>query len=330
MSNKKFRLHIENLRAQPFAFHITPERYERAAKKFPTAAADVDVTFGWDGEGFEEHVKDADCVIGWNFPKGLVKSSSSIKWIHVTGAGIEHLLPLDWLPIGSVLTNNSGVHSEKASEYALLAVLALNNRLPYFGTMKVKHEWSRRFSRVVTGKTVLIVGTGNMGQAAAKSCKLLRTRVVGISLRGMPAPGFDETYSIDRLDEMLPQADFVIVAVPLTDQTRGLLSGERLSILKREAGLINIGRAAVVDYKTLAERLKSGELAGAMLDVFPAEPMPADSYLWDVPNLLITPHVSSDDEDSYASGTVELFFSNFHRLQKGEALANQVDPARQY
>lgn len=326
----KFRLHIENLTAQASAFHITPERYEKVAQQHPEEAATLDVSFGWDGQGIEAHAQTMDALIGWRFPRETVRRSPTLRWIHATGAGIEHLLPLDWLPEGAVLTNNSGVHADKAGEFAMAAVLALNNRFPYFATMKVERCWSKRFSRVITGKTVLVIGTGHMGQAAALRCRDLRMKVVGVNSAGRPVEGFDATWPVARLDALLPEADFVIVALPLTDQTRGLLSRERLALLKPEAGLVNIGRAGSVDYEALAERLDAGQLAGAILDVFPQEPMPADAPWWNVRNLIITPHVSSDDEEEYAPSTVDLFFRNYRRLRGGEPLMNVVDPARQY
>jgi glyoxylate/hydroxypyruvate reductase A len=331
MSSKKFRLHIENMRAQLPVFQITPERFAIAASQHADAAKNIDVSFGLDGDIFDTAVRDADCVIGWRFPLADLKSGAPcLKWIHITGAGVEHLLPMDWLPPGVTLTNNRGVHAEKAGEYVAMAVLALNTKLPYFASCKNARSWRREFASGIGGKTVVIVGTGNMGGAGAKRCKALGMRVIGVSASGQPGAHFDEVYTADKLHEVLPQADFLLVALPLTDRTRHLIGSKEMDLLRPDCGLINIGRAGVIDYSVLFEKLRRHEISGAILDVFDKEPIPEDDPVWDVPNLIITPHVSSDDVDRYAIDTVELFFSNYLQYVNGRALRNQVDPLRQY
>jgi phosphoglycerate dehydrogenase-like enzyme len=129
----------------------------------------------------------------------------------------------------------------------------------------------------------------------------------------------------ENLPEVLPKADFVGITVPLTPQTRHLISRKELDMLKKTAGLFNIARAPVVDYEALAEKLEKSELGGAILDVFDPEPLPADSPLWSTPNLIITPHVGCDDVDNYIIGTFDLVLSNIRRHLKGEHLVNLVD-----
>jgi phosphoglycerate dehydrogenase-like enzyme len=134
----------------------------------------------------------------------------------------------------------------------------------------------------------------------------------------------DVTYPVSRIDRALPKADFVIVTTPLTADTRGLISRERLGLLKRGAGLVNIGRAPVVDYAALTEKLVSGDMGGAVLDVFDQEPLPADSPLWTTPNLVIMPHISCDDP-RYIDQLLDTWFMNLERFMKGKALRNIVD-----
>ena len=154
--------------------------------------------------------------------------------------------------------------------------------------------------------------------------------VVGATRHGRPLDAVDEMHTVARLDDLLPRADFVFLAAPLTPETRNLLDARRQALMKRGAGVVNVGRAATVDYEALAANLRSGHLSGAVLDVFDSEPLPPGSPLWGVPNLVITPHVSADDGDSYVPITLELVFRNLERLLEGRPLANVVRPELGY
>ncbi|HMN80529.1 MAG TPA: D-2-hydroxyacid dehydrogenase [Burkholderiaceae bacterium] len=327
----RFRLHIENLTAQPPLFHITPQRYSVVAARHPALAERIDVTFGWDGDIFERAIADAHGLIGWRFDrKELGRRAPVLSWIHFTGAGIEHVMPLDWVPDGAMVTNSRGVHAAKAGEFAAMAVLALNARLPFYATSKSLRRWERIFVSSVVGKTVVIVGVGHMGAAAAARCKAMGMRVLGIRASAGPCPDVDEMFPPEQLAAALPRADFLVLTVPLTPQTRGLIGRAELDLLKPECGVLNIARAGVVDYPALFQKLRDGTLSGAILDVFDPEPLPADSPAWDTPNLIMTPHVSSDDVERYAMDVLEQFFENFQRLSEGLPLRNLVDPSRHY
>jgi phosphoglycerate dehydrogenase-like enzyme len=155
-------------------------------------------------------------------------------------------------------------------------------------------------------------------------------RVIGIRKSKRPHPDVDEMFGHADLDAVIPRADFVLVATPLTEETRGMIGRQQLSLMKPDAGLINIGRAGVVDYEALAGHLRRGELAGAVLDVFDPEPLPKDSFLWEVPNLIMTPHVSSDEADDYIPGCLDVFFENVARMRSGHPLINVFDFSRGY
>lgn len=328
---QRVRLHIENLRSQPELFHVTPERFAFVAKRHPELATRIDATFGWDSESLEQRLASADCLIAWRFDRAnLDVRAPSLRWIHMTGAGIEHVLPLDWLPANVTLTNSRGAHADKAGEYAAMAVLALNTRMPFYATAKAERRWERIFVSSVTGKTAVIVGVGHMGAAAARRCKALGMVVIGVRASGASVEGVDRMVGPTQLAEVLPQADFLILTVPLTPQTRGLIGREALALLKPDCGLVNIARASVVDYAALFDALRHGRLSGAILDVFDPEPLPPEDLAWDVPNLLMTPHVSSDDAKWYSINVLELFFANLPRFLRCEPLANRVDPERGY
>lgn len=328
--DRRVRLHVDNCRKYDQVFWITPERYEAATRRHPALARRVDATIGWDLEGFDEALKAADVFVGWEFDRrDLAARAPRLRWIHLTGAGIEHVLPLTWLPPGAVLTNNSGVHAPKAAEFAAAAILMLNNRIPFHVTNQRRARWEQRFNGTVAGKTLVIVGVGAMGGAAARSAKALGMRVLGVRRSRRPHPSVDRMFGPEELDRLLPRADFVLVTAPLTSQTRGLVGRKQLDLLRPDAGLINMGRAGVVDYPALADKLARGEIAGAVLDVFDPEPLPADSPLWGTPNLILTPHVSSD-APNYADRTLDLVFRNLRRHLGGQPLHNVVDPAREY
>jgi phosphoglycerate dehydrogenase-like enzyme len=276
-------------------------------------------------------MRTAQVLIGWRFPReDLATRAPRLRWIHLTGAGIEHVLPLDWLPPGVALTTNSGVHAPKAGEFAAMAILMINNHLPALVTAQREGRWQRVFSTQARGKTLAVIGVGAMGGAAAQRAKQLGMHVLGVRRSGRRHRHVDEMFTPDELHKVLPRADIVLVCVPLTRETRHVLGRPELDLLKPEAGLINMARARVVDYEALAEKLARGELSGALLDVFDPEPLPADSPLWKTPNLIITPHVSSDDAEAYVPRTLDLVLANAARYLAGRPLRNRVRPEREY
>lgn len=337
----KVRVHIKNNRwsVDTFpntpegeeVFTITQEHYDDAARRHPEAARHLDVTIDWDSDHFDESMRDAEVLLTWNFPtENLAAKAPKLKWIHCTGAGVEHLTPFDWLPPGVTLVNNRGVHARKSGEFGLMAVLMLNSYLPALFTRQREARYDSLYGTPLAGKTLAIIGVGNIGGAVARHAKKMGLRVLGVRRHGKRARAVDQMYKTEDIDRVLPQADFVFVSTPLTAETRNLIDRRRLDLMKPEAGLINVGRAAVVDYEALMAKLREGSLAGAILDVFDPEPLPAESPLWDTPNLIVTPHVSSDDEVSYVPLTLDLFFDNMGKYLAGRPLRNRVRPALGY
>jgi phosphoglycerate dehydrogenase-like enzyme len=231
---------------------------------------------------------------------------------------------LDWLPPNVALTNNRGVHAEKAQEFIAMSLLMLNAQAPEMILAQRQRQWRRRFTSSIRGKTLLIIGVGNMGGAAAAAGRMLGLRVIGVRRSARSSPLVHEMHPPSALDVLLPGADFVVVAAPLTRETSQMLDAGRLNRIKPGAGLINIGRANVLDYAHLARMLQEERLSGAILDVFNPEPLPSDSPLWDTPRLVVTPHCSSDDLDSYAPRTADLVLRNAAHKLAGEELENLV------
>jgi len=323
-------LHIENLSTLGEVFEATPRRVQEALQRHPGLGGRVKITIGYDGDIFAKAIATADALFGWQFDRtNLGQRAPNLRWIHAHGAGVSHLMPLDWLPPGAVLTNSSGVHGPKADEYTLMALLMLNNNLPQSVTNQRKGRWKQLFNTAIAGKTLLIVGVGHVGGGAAKWAKRLGLRVIGVRRTGKPHRYVDEMYSTSSLRELLPRADFVLVTAPHTHATKHLIGAREIGLLKKGAGLINYSRAHLVDYKALLKRLRTGEVS-AILDVFDPEPLPASSPLWQAPNVILTPHCSSDDRALYTPKTLDLVFDNMERFIAGKPLRNRVSAKHEY
>ena len=328
----KIRVHFENDPGLDSIFDVSQERIRQALKRNKEAARCIDLSFGHGEPGFEKRVADADVLFAWRFPHLQIgKIAPNLKWIHVHGAGVEHLRPFDrWLPEGLQLTNSRGVHGDRANEYFLMTLLMLNNFIPVMAYNARSCQWIQRFNTTIIGKTVLIVGVGNMGGGAAKYAKKVGLHIIGIRRTGKPHPHVDEMYTPDRLIKLLPRADFVFLATPLTRRTESLFGTREIAAMKPGAGLVNIGRAGVLDHDALSERLRSGHISGAVLDVTPQEPLLASSPLWKIPNLFITTHSSSDDAVHYTPKSLDLFLKNLVRYATRRKMQNLVDIELEY
>jgi Phosphoglycerate dehydrogenase and related dehydrogenases len=238
---------------------------------------------------------------------------------------VEHLLPLDWMFGDLVLTNSSGAHAKKAGEFGLMSILMLQNHMTKIITNQKNKEFISLFSNPIAGKTVVVVGTGSLGGSMVKHISALGANVIGVNKRGKNVEGCSKVITIDKIDSILMEADFLYLAVPETAETKNLINKKRLDMLKPSCGIVNIGRQSVMDYDELAEKLKKNEIAGAILDVFSHEPLSKKSKLWDIPNLVITPHVSSDDDGNYVELTLDIFFKNLKLFIENKEISNQVD-----
>ena len=335
-SNKKIRIHVKNNHWAEGSFPNTPEgekvftitkdRFDEALKKFPKIKDKVEIFIDWDVVNFNISMPKSDILIAWNFPKDQIKKiSPNLKWIHCISAGIEHLLPLDWVPKELILTNNSGVHSKKAGEFGLMSVLMLHNHIPKIISNQMDKKFKSLFSNPISGKTVVVVGTGNLGGSMIRLLAPLGANIIGVNRKGRPVEGCKKIVTVDKIDNVLPEADILYLAAPETPETINLIDHKRLNLLKPSCGIINIGRESILDYKTLFGRLENNEIAGAILDVFSEEPISSSSNIWKIPNLIITPHVSADDGDSYIKLTLELFIKNLELFIAKKPLLNQID-----
>ena len=336
MTNKKIKIHVKNNHWAPGSFPtdaegeknftITKEHFTQALNNFPEIKEKVEIFVDWDEDNFKTSLANSDILVAWDFSTiNLKKVAPNLKWIHVISAGVEHLHPLDWIFDGLVLTNSSGAHTKKAGEYGLMSILMLQNHMTKIITNQKNNSFVSLFSNPIAGKTVVLVGTGNLGTSMAKLVAPLGVNIIGVNKRGRITEGCSKVISIDKIDTVLPDADFLYLAVPETPETKNLISKERLNMLKPTCGIVNIGRQSVMDYDVLCEKLSNNEIAGAMLDVFTHEPIEKNSKLWNIPNLVITPHVSSDDNGNYVKLTLDIFIKNLKLFIENKELSNQVD-----
>ena len=336
MTNKKIKIHVKNNHWAPGSFPtdaegeknftITKEHFDQALNNFPEIKEKVEIFVDWDEDNFKTSIANSDVLVAWNFPTtNLKKIAPNLKWIHCVSAGVEHLLPMDWIFDGLVLTNSSGAHAKKAGEYGLMSILMLQNHMTKIITNQKNKDFLSLFSNPVVGKTVVLVGTGNLGSSMAKLVAPLGANIIGVNKRGKMAEGCSKVISIDKIDTVLPDADFLYLAVPETPDTKNLISKERLNMLKPTCGIVNIGRQSVMDYDVLCKKLSNNEIAGAILDVFTHEPIEKKSKLWDTPNLVITPHVSSDDHGNYVNLVLDIFIENLKLFIENKELPNKVD-----
>jgi phosphoglycerate dehydrogenase-like enzyme len=331
MYPEKIHLHIENARRKASIFHITPERWAAASARHSSLAQRLEITLGWDGDILESALKTAQLMIGVPLHREQFRHGAPhLRWLHATSAGVDGFFPLDWLPRGIVFTSNHGAHGIKAEEYVRMALTMLHTRMPTIIANQRERRWQPIFTPSIAGKTALIVGLGDLGEGAARAARQLGMQVIGVRRRAKKSRYTDSVHPYTELDNLLPLADCVVLAVPLTAETRHLLDRRRLDLLKPSAGVINIARAPVADYVALCEKLRLGELAGAILDVADPEPLPADSPLWDVPNLIITPHISCDDGEHYIAISLDLWFGNLARFLAHKPLKHRVDRKHGY
>ena len=335
MTNKKIKIHVKNNHWAPGSFPtdaegeknftITKEHFTQALNNFPEIKEKVEIFVDWDEDNFKTSLANSDILVAWDFSTiNLKKVAPNLKWIHVISAGVEHLHPLDWMFDGLVLTNSSGAHTKKAGEYGLMSILMLQNHMTKIITNQKNNSFVSLFSNPIAGKTVVLVGTGNLGTSMAKLVAPLGVNIIGVNKRGRITEGCSKVISIDKIDTVLPDADFLYLAVPETPETKNLISKERLNMLKPTCGIVNIGRQSVMDYDVLCEKLSNDEIAGAILDVFTHEPIEKNSKLWNIPNLVITPHVSSDDNGNYVKLTLDIFINNLKLFIENKELSNQV------
>ena len=324
------RIHLQS-KPSPTNLTISQANWDKAAASAPDIAAGHTLSFGDTSEHFAAGMQDAEVLVAHTaaVADGL-PPSPKLKMIYITSAGLDKLAPFDWLPDGVALLNNRGTHAAKAGEFGLMAMLMLINRMPTTLTNQREGVWKMAHGSVLAGHRVAFVGLGTLGGSAAVHAHAFGMHVTGVRTTAAPHPACHEVIAIDALDRVLPTTEIVYLATPLTPATKGLLSRERIAMLPKGAGIVNVGRGSLIDQDAALDALDSGHLGGAVLDVFDPEPLPPGHRAWTTKNLIITPHNSADDPNTYNDRSIEIFLANLRAHRDGAPLPNLFDIARGY
>jgi phosphoglycerate dehydrogenase-like enzyme len=276
----------------------------------------------------------AEVYFGFGLTRELFLAAPRLRWVQSAAAGVASLLYPEMLTSDVQITNSAGVMGDPIAEQVLAGILYFIRNLDIAVDQQRRAEWDKQpfvsdaaLVRELAECQALIVGMGGIGTAAARRLAAMGCECVGIRRRtDIPLPeGFIRSRSLNDIDRELPDADILVLATPLTPLTRGLLSGSRLDILPAGAIVVNVARGALVDETALIERLTAGRLRGAVLDVFLEEPLPADSPLWGMRNVLITPHVAAVSPRLFWERELALFLDNWQRYTAGLPLRNLID-----
>jgi phosphoglycerate dehydrogenase-like enzyme len=282
----------------------------------------------------ESSLPDSDVVLVVDFRTGLLRAAWSraqrVRWVHAASAGVDVVMFPELIDSDVIVTNARGVFDRSIAEFVLGVMLIFTKDLHTTLANQREHRWNHRESGMLAARHAVIVGAGGIGRATARLVRAVGTTVTGVARTARTGdPDFGRIIAVDQLREVLPDADFVVLAAPLTDETRGLVDARALRSMAPHAYLINVGRGPLVCEPDLVEALRHGWIAGAALDVFEQEPLPAGHPLWRMRQVIVSPHMSGDFF-GWREALMRQFTDNLRRWLAGEPLHNVVDKRRGY
>lgn len=302
-------------------------------RRIEAAARGYSVVFLESREELAERIGEFEVIFGHPDP-ALLGRAVRLRWLCSDFAGVEKYLPDEvWPAPDCLLSNGSGAYGPAIAEHVVMVLLMLLRRMPEYQAALARREWPYLAPiRSIMGSRIVLLGTGDIGSNAARRLKALGARVTGVCRSGRSnEPAFDRVEPIGALDGLLPGADALVMALPATAETEGILTRERLALLPARAYVVNVGRGGAIDQDALMEALRAGRLAGAALDVMTPEPLPAGHPLWDCPNVVLTPHVSGNMSLALTCELdVEMFCRDLERYATGKPPAHLVDRRRGY
>ncbi|MGC9394894.1 MAG: D-2-hydroxyacid dehydrogenase [Anaerolineae bacterium] len=306
---------------------------EKAIPDLKTKYPDVEFAYCDQREALPAMIADADVYMGW-LDRDTFLAAKKLKWLQSPSSGVNNFLTIPELVAGDViLTSARGTHGACLADSVFGMILAFTRSIKDFVLKQQKHEWSMREFRPqmveLTGSTMGIIGLGTVGRATARRAVAFGMRVVAVDILPVPKPGTVEAlWALDRLHDLLNISDYVVVTVPYTRETDGMIGAAEIAQMKSDALLVAISRGRIIDEDALIMALKRGHLSGAALDVFAQEPLPPESELWDMPNVLITPHAAGGTQFE-RQHVLDIFCENLRRfLDDDLPLRNQVDKRR--
>jgi phosphoglycerate dehydrogenase-like enzyme len=254
----------------------------------------------------------------------MLQAAPSLKWVFSVSAGVEKLPLKELKERGILATNTSGVHAVTIAEYVMGGLLVMSHHYDRYLPLMKDKKWGELISgEDMEGKTILIIGAGHIGSEIGRKAGAFDMQVFGLKRTPCEINGFDGVHSMDKLKEMLPKADYVVMAAPLTQETYHLIGEEEFALMKKESVFVNIARGDTVEEEALIAALREGRIQGAVLDVFHEEPLPEVSPLWELDNVLITPH-SSAISKNVIKKIIRMFKESYEKYKKGEALINEL------
>ena len=306
--------------------------------KLRTEFPEIEVVYLSSYEGAEKHLRDAEIVFTISLRPEQFSLARQLRWVHAPTAAVHQLLFPELVKSDVLVTNSTDVHGPVVAEHVIALIFALAKKIPQAVIFQQKRVWGQEAMwnegprpREIAGATVGLIGLGGIGREVARKAAALGMHVIAVREhpeKGRPE-GVSEVFSPAHLEDVLRQSDYVVVAAPLLPATQGLINARRLAVMKGSAYLINVGRGPQVDETALAEALRNRSIAGAALDVFEKEPLPAESPLWGFDNLLITPHTAGLTEKLWHRH-YELFSENLRRYLAHQPLRYVVDKQRGY
>lgn len=249
---------------------------------------------------------------------------TAMRWFHGSFVGMDHPIFREIAERGVVVTNAPGVTAQPIAQYVLAMMLRHAKNIPAWEAAQRERAWRRVESQELTGQTVAVIGLGGIGREVARLAAAFGMRVIGTRRRPQPVAGIDRLYPSESLHEMLAEADYVVLSAPLTPETDGLIDAAAFAAMRPHTYLVNVARGPIVVEQALVEALREGRIAGAALDVFDREPLPAESPLWSLENVIITPHNSAASPKTQERGAL-IFLDNLRRYAASDPLINVVD-----
>ena len=313
-------------------FVFTPpmdQLLEEWARRLSDTMSEYSVVVAETDDDLKREIVDADAAFGW-VPPDALKLATRLKWLQNPDAGpfagyfypelIEH-------PV--TICNPRGIYFDHISNHIMMFILGLSRGLPYYFDAQRNARWDKdaRKSKYISlaEATVLISGVGGIGHETARLCREFGMRVIGIEPRPEHTVPGVEMHRTDELDDLLPQADFVVTTTPHTPETEGMWNRSRFELMKPDSYFISIGRGKTTVLEDLTEAIETGQIAGCGLDVYEIEPLPADHRLWTLPNVMLTPHVAVKDAENLPERRYQVILENARRFAAGQPLTNVVD-----
>lgn len=300
------------------------------AAKVASAFPDLEVAIAATNESLAEQIGDAEILLSNRFPAELVGQARHLKWFQCTMAGVDSALSVRDQISDVIISNARGIHGAVIADYVIAGMTMLHWNFPAYLQDQKEKLWRAHPVTPLAEMTCGVIGLGSIGATIAQRAKSAGMRVLG-SRRDttQTVEGVDQIFALDDLDTMLPECDFVVLALPATAQTVGVIDAKTFAAMKSSAIFVNIARGNIVVEKDLVAALQNGIIGGALLDVFEVEPLPAPSPLWTMPNVIVTPHAAGYPSD-YAGRAAQIFTDNIGRYLSGAPLKNVVDPQRGY